>query len=101
MQVNTYWNSETGVPVAAGVDGVTWVEAVGPVGSSAVGGGGYATPYVSGQTYSAPSYPLVGMKPHPDWAHAWLVGFRVPYTGESLPVAKVRCYVVCLEDLPE
>lgn len=99
MQVTIYWNSDIGVPAAAD-NGVAGTEVYAPEGAIAIGGGGYATPYVSGQTYDTPSYPLVVTKPG-SVPNAWFVGFKAPHTGSSLPVVKIHCYVVCLEDLPE
>lgn len=103
MQVNTYWNTDTaGIPAVADADGVAWNQISGPEGSVAVNGGGWATPYTGGSLpeYTTPAYELAVSKPDPNAANGWLLGFRIPYTGNNPPVAKIRCFVVCLEDLP-
>lgn len=98
MEANTYWNHAT---LAAVPEGLSWVEASGPTGSVAVGGGGYGS-FNTTDTVDTPFFPVLATRPHPDpdYPNVWQFGFQVPPLMGSSGIMKAHVFVVCLEDIP-
>jgi len=96
MEANVYWNHSVNFPDA---DGVAWVEASGPAGSVAVGGGGYGSINTGGLD-DIPFLPIVATKPNPTNPEAWAFGvLSPPCTSPDTPAVKIHCFVVVLENL--
>jgi hypothetical protein len=97
METSVHWNHAASYPDE---DGIAWVEAAGPTGSVAVGGGGWGSFNVDGVD-DIPTFPIVAMKPEDGVPQAWMFGVVAPLNGPpDEPAVKVHCFVVCLEDIP-
>lgn len=97
MDANVYWNHSPSFPDE---NGIAWVEASGPIGSIAVGGGGYGSINATG-TDDIPFLPIVATKPQPGYPNAWLFGvLSPPAAPPGSPAVKLHCFVVALENMP-
>jgi hypothetical protein len=74
MQVNVYWNHPN---LVANETGIMWVEASGPEGSVAVGGGGYVSFSGTGVD-DTPFLPIIASQPVEGYPNAWKFGVNVP-----------------------
>jgi len=100
MESNVYWTHGLGSPDG---EGMAWVSAQGPVGSVAVGGGGWASIAPYGGVLSPddpPFLPIVATKPVPTNPESWLFGVLVPPLAPGTAAVQIHAFVICLEDMP-